>query len=158
MDTVDRLVYPNITIPPDDVTFWSPLESSKGFIEHDRQTDILEYYNLSKWCKELKLFGRLIFYKKIICHIVQGSDLNLCQKFIQYSKTKNIDIDSKGKKCKERMLKILYQNTNNNDNKIPQLYNNWKVLKCQNTKQFLECSCNDKIIWSVLNSFFSIKK
>ena len=42
---MDRLVYQNITIPSIDVTSWSLLELFKGFIRHDRQTVMPEYYH-----------------------------------------------------------------------------------------------------------------
>ena len=122
---------------------------STYIFQYDHMRNEIKYIStIKKWCNELQLYGRLLFYKNIICHIIQGSSKS-CQIFINLSKTQKVDINSKGQKCKEKMLKTLYQT---NDDEIQKLYSDWKVIKVTNSNDFLAHACDDKIVLSILKS------
>lgn len=61
---------------------------------------------LTQWTKELDLCGHLVFYDRLILLLLQG-DLKDIKVFISHLRTVNVDVDSRGRSCKERMLKIL---------------------------------------------------
>ena len=98
-----------------------------------------------KLYKKITNYWYLIFYKKYIIHIIQSSKDN-CKQFIKYSKTQKIDVDSKGNKCKEKMMKILYNN-NENINKL--LFDSWNIVCCNNKKEFENCINIHKIIKNI---------
>ena len=59
---------------------------------------------IMKWTKELSLCGRLVFCDKLILILLQGSEQDI-KEYISRQKTVNVDVDSKGRSCKERMLR-----------------------------------------------------
>lgn len=63
---------------------------------------------INSWTGELALNGFLLFYDWIILLLLQG-DLKDIQNFIFRLRTVNIDVDSHGRSCKERMAKVLAQ-------------------------------------------------
>lgn len=76
-------------------------------IDHMRQKK--KYCNLlTSWVSELNIFGCLLFYKKWIFLLLQGSKKHV-KEFITRHKTVCIDVDSTGKPCKEKMSKILFE-------------------------------------------------
>ncbi|CAD5124510.1 DgyrCDS12790 [Dimorphilus gyrociliatus] len=62
--------------------------------------------NIRTWMRNFDLTGRILFYKKFIYIVLQGKDENT-KKFLREYKTNNVDVDSKGQPCKERMTKTL---------------------------------------------------
>ena len=66
--------------------------------------------------------------RMLIFHIIEGQ-LSDCQTFLQWSKTRYIDIDSKGKKCKERMMKILDSKQNMTSKQM--FFEKWKCIQIQ---------------------------
>ncbi|XP_074044328.1 RWD domain-containing protein 3 isoform X2 [Macrotis lagotis] len=61
-----------------------------------------------KWTSNLKLTGRLMFWGKIILILLQG-DRNSIKEYLILQKTSKVDVDSSGKKCKEKMISILFE-------------------------------------------------
>ncbi|CAL1536693.1 unnamed protein product [Lymnaea stagnalis] len=61
---------------------------------------------IKKWILELGLTGRLCFCQKIILIILQGN-ISAVKEYIVKNRTTNVDVDSKGRSCKERMLTVL---------------------------------------------------
>ncbi|XP_053247679.1 RWD domain-containing protein 3 isoform X2 [Podarcis raffonei] len=55
---------------------------------------------VEKWCADLKLTGRLMFMGKMILILLQGDRRSI-------KKTSKVDVDSSGKKCKEKMISVL---------------------------------------------------
>ncbi|XP_033007464.1 RWD domain-containing protein 3 isoform X1 [Lacerta agilis] len=55
---------------------------------------------VEKWCADLKLTGRLMFMGKMILILLQGDRGSI-------KKTSKVDVDSSGKKCKEKMISVL---------------------------------------------------
>ena len=126
--------------------------------QKDISTYILQYDHMrnkekyvciiKKWCHQLKIVGRLIIFNHIIVHIIQGRKDSL-QCFMQRSKTKKVDIDSKGRKCKEKMLKTLYQC---DGNQIQQLFEEWTVETVSNKTDFIKCGGSNKEIECILGN------
>uniref|UniRef100_H0Z592 RWD domain-containing protein 3 n=1 Tax=Taeniopygia guttata TaxID=59729 RepID=H0Z592_TAEGU len=61
---------------------------------------------VEKWASNLRLTGRLMFMGKIILILLQG-DRSSIKEYLILQKTSKIDVDSSGKKCKEKMMRIL---------------------------------------------------
>lgn len=123
-------------------------------LQYDHMRNEMKYISiLEKWCDELQLSGRLVFFKNIICHILQGPSDSL-QIFIKRSRTQKVDVDSKGKKCKEKMMKILFHSQ---DNSIAQLHTDWAVSRVNTTDQFIASACDNEIVASFLREVCGIK-
>lgn len=61
---------------------------------------------VEKWTSDLKLTGKLMFMGKIILILLQGDKSNI-REYLVLQKTCKVDVDSSGKKCKERMISVL---------------------------------------------------
>ncbi|XP_032776473.2 RWD domain-containing protein 3 isoform X2 [Daphnia magna] len=92
-------------------------ESLAGDAEHEYTTivhlhhirsKIIYVKTLSQWFRELDLHGVLISYRRWIFLMVSGEKNNL-QLYLKRHRTQNVDIDSVGRPCKERMLTVLGQ-------------------------------------------------
>ncbi|XP_034384329.1 RWD domain-containing protein 3 [Cyclopterus lumpus] len=60
---------------------------------------------LQRWTQQLQLGGRLLLGRSILV-ILQGARPNI-KEFCRLLRTVKVDVDSSGKKCKERMMKVL---------------------------------------------------
>uniref|UniRef100_A0ACB8F3H0 RWD domain-containing protein 3 n=2 Tax=Sphaerodactylus townsendi TaxID=933632 RepID=A0ACB8F3H0_9SAUR len=63
---------------------------------------------LEKWCADLKLTGRVMFMGKMIFILLQG-DKSSIKEYMVLQKTSKVDVDSSGKKCKEKMISVLFE-------------------------------------------------
>uniref|UniRef100_G3TBN6 RWD domain-containing protein 3 n=2 Tax=Loxodonta africana TaxID=9785 RepID=G3TBN6_LOXAF len=63
---------------------------------------------VEKWASDLRLTGRLMFMGKIILILLQG-DRNNIKEYLILQKTSKVDVDSSGKKCKEKMISVLFE-------------------------------------------------
>ncbi|XP_071983844.1 RWD domain-containing protein 3 isoform X2 [Engystomops pustulosus] len=61
---------------------------------------------LEKWTSDLRLTGKLMFMGKIILILLQGDKSDI-REYLVLQKTCKVDVDSTGKKCKERMISVL---------------------------------------------------
>ncbi|ERE88620.1 RWD domain-containing protein 3 [Cricetulus griseus] len=61
---------------------------------------------VEKWASELRLTGRLMFMGKTILILLQGDRSNI-KEYLVLQKTSKVDVDSSGKKCKEKMISVL---------------------------------------------------
>ncbi|XP_053550028.1 RWD domain-containing protein 3 [Bombina bombina] len=61
---------------------------------------------VEKWATDLKLCGRLMFMGKIILILLQGEKSRI-REYLVLQKTCKVDVDSSGRKCKEKMLSVL---------------------------------------------------
>ncbi|XP_005050453.1 PREDICTED: RWD domain-containing protein 3 [Ficedula albicollis] len=61
---------------------------------------------VEKWASHLRLTGRLMFMGKIILILLQG-DRSSIKEYLILQKTSKVDVDSSGKKCKEKMMRVL---------------------------------------------------
>ncbi|NWZ77836.1 RWDD3 protein, partial [Poecile atricapillus] len=61
---------------------------------------------VEKWASDLRLTGRLMFMGKIILILLQG-DRSSIKEYLILQKTSKVDVDSSGKKCKEKMMRVL---------------------------------------------------
>ncbi|XP_059166761.1 uncharacterized protein LOC131949022 [Physella acuta] len=73
---------------------------------------------IKKWTTELSLTGRLIFLHKIILILIQG-DASCIKDYIIRNRTCNVDVDSKGRSCKEKMLSVLCELQTEISNRFP---------------------------------------
>lgn len=60
---------------------------------------------IEKWASDLSLTGRL-FMGKLILILLQGTKENI-KEYIHLQKTVKVDVDSSGKRCKEKMMSVL---------------------------------------------------
>ncbi|XP_039084344.1 RWD domain-containing protein 3 isoform X1 [Hyaena hyaena] len=63
---------------------------------------------VEKWASDLQLTGRLMFMGKIILILLQGDRSNI-KEYLILQKTSKVDVDSSGKKCKEKMISVLFE-------------------------------------------------
>ncbi|XP_023417081.1 RWD domain-containing protein 3 isoform X2 [Cavia porcellus] len=63
---------------------------------------------VEKWTSDLRLTGRLMFLGKIILILLQG-DRDSIKEYLILQKTSKVDVDSNGKKCKEKMISVLFE-------------------------------------------------
>lgn len=63
---------------------------------------------ISRWVEELTLNGRIFFLGNLIFILITGKCENV-KKYLCRHKTCNVDVDSSGKPCKERMMNVLMQ-------------------------------------------------
>ncbi|XP_041644571.1 RWD domain-containing protein 3 [Cheilinus undulatus] len=99
-------------------------EESRGGEEEVKETDDQETWNavllldhirsrnryiglLERWSQQLQLTGRVLLGRSILV-ILQGARANI-KEFCRLLKTVRVDVDSSGKKCKERMMKVLIE-------------------------------------------------
>ncbi|XP_050163426.1 RWD domain-containing protein 3 isoform X2 [Myiozetetes cayanensis] len=61
---------------------------------------------VEKWASDLRLTGRLMFMGKIILILLQG-DRSSIKEYLILQKTSKVDVNSSGKKCKEKMMSVL---------------------------------------------------
>ncbi|XP_057370190.1 RWD domain-containing protein 3-like isoform X2 [Daphnia carinata] len=75
---------------------------------HHIRSKTIYVKTLSQWFRELDLHGVLISYRRWIFLMISGNKNNL-QLYLKRHRTQNVDIDSVGRPCKERMLTVLGQ-------------------------------------------------
>ncbi|KAJ1171795.1 hypothetical protein NDU88_003653 [Pleurodeles waltl] len=63
---------------------------------------------VEKWASDLSLTGRLMFMGKLILIFLQG-EKDRIKEYMVLQKTSKVDVDSCGKKCKEKMISMLYE-------------------------------------------------
>jgi len=98
---------------------------------------------IRKWAKNLDLTGRILFYRHILI-ILEGNDSNLKQ-YIQLQRTHKVDVNSKGEKCKERLMEVLACEVRNPSGpsppRLPRLPNEHKG-KAERRKQLSDTRTN----------------
>ncbi|RXG56344.1 RWD domain-containing protein 3 [Armadillidium vulgare] len=78
----------------------------------DHMRDRSHYFKLIlSWTRELNLVGRLFFCQKLILILLQGTKEDI-KKYICRNRTQIVDVDAKGRPCKERLLLVLEDVTN----------------------------------------------
>ncbi|XP_038557527.1 RWD domain-containing protein 3 [Micropterus salmoides] len=81
---------------------WTAVLSLDHIRSRNRYIGLLE-----RWTQQLQLTGRLLLGPSILV-ILQGARPNI-KEFCRLLKTVKVDVDSSGKKCKERMMKVLIE-------------------------------------------------
>ncbi|KAK3583245.1 hypothetical protein CHS0354_015426 [Potamilus streckersoni] len=61
---------------------------------------------IMKWTEDLNLTGRLIFLNRLILIVLQGYHDDI-KEYVNRQRSGNVDVDSRGQGCKERMLSVL---------------------------------------------------
>lgn len=120
-------------------------------IDHMRRS--CEYVRtLETWCGQLAVRGVLVISRdKGIIFIMEGDKLNTSNFIINW-KTTSIDVDSRGKPCKERMIQILYRSPVTNGQEILREVSEEKFLlmKVDDMKSSFEKKKIGNILDSVL--------
>ncbi|XP_032884787.1 RWD domain-containing protein 3 [Amblyraja radiata] len=62
--------------------------------------------SIGKWTSDLRLAGRLMFMGKLILILLQGERKDI-KDYLVVQKTTKVDVDSSGKRCKEKMISVL---------------------------------------------------
>merc|ERR1712059_137808 len=80
-------------------------------VKVDHMRNVTEYVRtLEGWTISLNLHGFLVFSKdKGIIFLLEGDKGRIGQFLINW-KTVNIDVDSRGRPCKERMMQLVFRN------------------------------------------------
>lgn len=81
---------------------WVSILSLDHIRSRNRYVSLLE-----RWSKQLQLTGRLILGRNILV-LLQGNRDSI-KEFCCLLKTAKVDVDSSGKKCKERLMKVLIE-------------------------------------------------
>ncbi|XP_053175253.1 RWD domain-containing protein 3 isoform X2 [Scomber japonicus] len=81
---------------------WTAVLSLDHIRSRNRYVALLE-----RWSQQLQLTGRLLLGWSILV-ILQGARASI-KEFCRLLKTVKVDVDSSGKKCKERMMKVLIE-------------------------------------------------
>ncbi|XP_042345261.1 LOW QUALITY PROTEIN: RWD domain-containing protein 3-like [Plectropomus leopardus] len=81
---------------------WTAVLSLDHIRSRNRYISLLE-----RWTQQLQLTGRLLLGRSILV-ILQGARPDI-KEFCRLLKTVKVDVDSSGRKCKERMMKVLIE-------------------------------------------------
>ncbi|XP_046550160.1 RWD domain-containing protein 3-like [Haliotis rubra] len=84
---------------------------------------------IRRWTGELGLDGRLVFWNKLILILLQGHQSSLKEYLVRH-KSVNIDVDSRGHPCKEKMMSVLCETS------LPASarFEDFKVVECESSK------------------------
>ena len=94
---------------------------------------------IARWVDELKLSGRIFFAGYLIFLLLTGTAESV-KEYLRRHKTCNVDFDSSGKPCKEKMMNILIHE----QDLINLRYEINKVVRLEHTKrQFTATHCGD---------------
>ena len=79
-----------------------------SIIQLDHMRDKQNYLKiLRRWCEDLSICGSVIFYGKIKIFLVLIGHEKSLKCFQNQLKTTNVDVDSRGRPCKEKLSKVL---------------------------------------------------
>ncbi|XP_072033773.1 RWD domain-containing protein 3-like [Amphiura filiformis] len=81
---------------------------------------------LVKWAEDLQLGGRLMFYNHLILVLLEGLTTEV-KEFIVRLRTQRVDVDSAGRSCKERMMRVLVEQPHPSSCKR---YTSFEVVDC----------------------------
>ncbi|KAJ7332483.1 hypothetical protein JRQ81_014663 [Phrynocephalus forsythii] len=110
---------------------------------------------VEKWCTDLTLTGRLMFMGRVILILLQG-DRRSIKEYLHLQKTSKVDVDSSGKKCKEKMISVLFEAKVQPEHKrfrafevteyssLDELQNNSRQQDSRNCSASLRCLCSSK--------------
>ncbi|XP_076086420.1 RWD domain-containing protein 3-like isoform X3 [Mytilus galloprovincialis] len=116
-DNLDKLVDEqySLKVPEEDETgdVWNCLL----LLDHMRAKS--KYIKtIHKWTQELDLKGRLLFYGKLILILLQGQHVNIKDYLIRH-RSVNVDVDSHGRSCKERMMTVICEEKATGSKRFP---------------------------------------
>ena len=108
---------------------------------------------LETWADNLAVHAALfVSSKQGLILVMEGSSSSISKYLLQW-KTQNIDVDSRGKQCKEKMIQILYRQTSCENNVIETGLKN----RSENSGYFQTIDCND-LFECVSNNLFNVLK
>ena len=126
-----------------------PVELIIVKIDHMRSSDSY-VKTLEKWTSLFDLTGLLTFSKdKGIILLLEGSKQNI-SKFMYNWKTVNIDVDSRGRPCKEKMMQILYRKEQSNHYLESMKEKNFTCVKTDSLIGYFESTKIYEILKNVL--------
>ncbi|EKX42744.1 hypothetical protein GUITHDRAFT_164010, partial [Guillardia theta CCMP2712] len=89
---------------------------------------------ISGWILELGLQGKLFMWKRLIYLVVRG-DEDRVSRYLHLHRTQQVDVDSRGRRCKERMLQVIH------DGKVEEataLTASFEVIRCQTSARLAQ--------------------
>ena len=92
---------------------------------------------IARWVDELKLSGRIFFAGYLIFLLLTGTAESV-KEYLRRHKTCNVDVDSSGKPCKEKMMNILMHE----QDLINLRYEINKVVRSEHTRQQVAATCH----------------
>lgn len=97
---------------------------------------------ITRWVQELNLSGRLFFVSSLIFLLLAGKDSDV-REYLRRHKTCNVDVDSSGKPCKERMMNVLVQEQAPSKLRISDFDKEECISTIQLTERFMELQLGD---------------
>jgi hypothetical protein len=98
---------------------------------------------LKRWTEELSLKACLVHCDPSgIFLVIQGSFKSVA-KLLQRWKCENVDVDSSGKPCKEKLLQVLYRGQKG---RLPEQENHFRVLETSNIDQLFKQSGLEQLL------------
>ncbi|EPY76467.1 RWD domain-containing protein 3 isoform 5 [Camelus ferus] len=92
---------------------------------------------VEKWASDLRLTGRLMFMALASTLCIQGCKDTVTlaawfgkQEYLILQKTSKVDVDSSGKKCKEKMISVLFETKVQTEHKRVLMMFSWRTGKC----------------------------
>ena len=125
-------------------------------IQLDHMRDKRKYIKIiERWSNDLHINGTIIFYGKTkIFLVLIGEEKNL-NRFQQLLKTNNVDIDSRGRPCKEKLSKVLccelLQQSPRGDRTVigeadgTEKHKTLRVLEAEDKVSLKQCFCDMKL-------------
>jgi len=107
---------------------------------------------LEDWTEQFALTGALIISKQDGIVLMMEGEKYGVSKFIQNWKSVNIDVDSRGKPCKEKMIQILFRGKTDNLLLAPILEEKFSFLKIDSLSDYFS---GHKILDIINDLFYS---
>ncbi|XP_056596719.1 RWD domain-containing protein 3 isoform X1 [Triplophysa dalaica] len=112
-------------------------ESWMALLLIDHMRSKAKYIKLiEKWTSELCLSGRL-FMGKLILILLQGTKENI-KEYIHLQRTVKVDVDSSGKRCKEKMMSVLCEIPSSEENILMTTFEVKDILSLDELKREFE--------------------
>uniref|UniRef100_A0A8C0X6W6 RWD domain-containing protein 3 n=1 Tax=Castor canadensis TaxID=51338 RepID=A0A8C0X6W6_CASCN len=80
---------------------------------------------VQKWAADLGLTGRLMFLGRTILILLQGERNNI-KDYLVLQKSSKVDVDSSGRKCKEKMLSVLFDSEAQREHRRYRTQGRWR--------------------------------
>ncbi|XP_060064764.1 RWD domain-containing protein 3-like [Ylistrum balloti] len=86
---------------------------------------------IQNWCTELGLEGKLLFQGKLILILLQGPQSKI-KDFIIRQKSVRVDVDSRGRSCKEKLMRVLCEQRSSSSSKR---FTEFEVKDCETPRE-----------------------
>ena len=119
----------------------------------DHMRKVVNYLKiLEKWTEELEVAVLIVMSKSHDLVVLMEGETENVTRYLSLWKTSNIDVDSKGRSCKERMLQIVSRNTIENET-LGEFTENGSRFRFVQTEKLSDLFKNSKIETIMQNLF-----